>query len=112
MKHRLNRTINQQKVKIAARWPAAVSAAVGLHEQLLAVALDITDPTQCEAAVQGAIKRFGRIDVLVNNAANFQAGFFQEISPEQFRAQMEVNFFGALNITRALLPAMCAKRGG
>jgi NAD(P)-dependent dehydrogenase (short-subunit alcohol dehydrogenase family) len=73
------------------------------------VALDITDPTQCEAAVQGAIKRFGRIDVLVNNAANFQAGFVQEISPEQFRAQMEVNFFGALNITRALLPAM---RGG
>ena len=63
---------------------------------------------RCEAAVE----RFGRIDVLVNNAGNFYAGFFEEITPEDFRAQVETNLFGPLNVTRAVLPVMRAQRSG
>jgi NAD(P)-dependent dehydrogenase (short-subunit alcohol dehydrogenase family) len=100
------------RVVATARRPAAVAEAVGAHENLLAVGLDITDPAQAEAAVQAAVERFGRIDVLINNAAGFQAGFFEEISPAQFRAQIEVNLFGALNVTRAVLPVMRRQRGG
>ena len=56
--------------------------------------------------------RFGRIDVLVNNAGNFYAGFFEEVAPQDFRAQMETNFFGPVNVTRAVLPVMRARRAG
>ena len=59
-----------------------------------------------------AVERFGRIDVLVNNAGNFYAGFFEEISPEDFRAQVETNLFGPLNVTRAVLPVLRAQRAG
>lgn len=96
----------------AGRRPEAVTAAVGPHANLLVVKLDITVPADAEAAVEAALDRFGRIDVLINNAASFQAGFFEEVSPEQFRAQMEVNFFGALNVTRAVLPVMRRQRSG
>ncbi|PUB31998.1 short-subunit dehydrogenase [Promicromonospora sp. AC04] len=89
-----------------------VLAALGEHENLLAVSLDITDPGAATAAAEAAVERFGRIDVLVNNAGNFYAGYFENISPEQFRAQMETNFFGPLNVTRAILPVMRAQRSG
>jgi NAD(P)-dependent dehydrogenase (short-subunit alcohol dehydrogenase family) len=89
-----------------------VEAAIGEHENLLAVALDITDPDAATAATLAAVDRFGRIDVLVNNAGNFYAGYFENISPHQFRAQLETNFFGPLNVTRAVLPVMRAQRGG
>jgi NAD(P)-dependent dehydrogenase (short-subunit alcohol dehydrogenase family) len=90
----------------------AVSKAVGQADDLLVVTLDITDPTSAQAAVQAAVERFGRIDVLVNNAGNFIAGFFEEITPEDFRAQLETNLFGPLNVTRAILPVMRAQRSG
>jgi NAD(P)-dependent dehydrogenase (short-subunit alcohol dehydrogenase family) len=100
------------RVVATGRRPEAVTGAIGDAENLLAVELDVTVPADAEAAVEAAVERFGRIDVLINNAANFQAGFFEEISPEQFRAQIEVNFFGALNVTRAVLPVMRRQRGG
>jgi NAD(P)-dependent dehydrogenase (short-subunit alcohol dehydrogenase family) len=94
------------------RDPQRVQDAIGAHENLLPVALDITDPAAAETAVAAAVDRFGRVDVLVNNAGNFYAGFFEEISPKQFRAQMETNFFGPLNVTRAVLPVMRRQRSG
>ncbi len=94
------------------RDPERVSAAVGAHDDLLTVALDITDPAGAHAAVDAAVGRFGRIDVLVNNAGNFYAGFFEEITPADFRAQIETNLFGPLNVTRAVLPVMRAQRSG
>jgi len=95
-----------------ARDAAKVTAALGEHDNLLAVSLDITDPVAGQAAVDAAVGRFGRIDTLVNNAGNFYAGYFEEISDAQFRAQMETNFFGPLNVTRAVLPVMRRQRSG
>jgi NAD(P)-dependent dehydrogenase (short-subunit alcohol dehydrogenase family) len=89
-----------------------VLQAVGAHDNLLTVALDITDPEAATGAVQSALDRFGRIDILVNNAGNFYAGYFENISADDFRAQMETNFFGPLNVTRAVLPVMRKQRSG
>jgi NAD(P)-dependent dehydrogenase (short-subunit alcohol dehydrogenase family) len=89
-----------------------VSSAIGVHDDLLAVKLDVTDAADAEAAVAAAVDRFGRIDVLVNNAGNFNAGFFEELSPEEFRAQIETTFFGPVNVTRAALPVMRRQRSG
>jgi NAD(P)-dependent dehydrogenase (short-subunit alcohol dehydrogenase family) len=90
----------------------AVADAVGEGEDLLVVELDITSPASAEAAVQRALDHFGRIDVLVNNAGNFFAGFFEELSPHQFKQQLETNLGGPLNVTRAVLPVMRTQRGG
>ncbi len=100
------------RVVATGRRPDAVAKAVGAHENLLAVQLDVTVPADAEAAVEAEVVRFGRVDVLINIAATFQAGFFEEISPEQFRAQLEVNLFGTLNATRAVLPVMRRQRSG
>ena len=89
-----------------------VTKALGEHDDLLAVALDVTDPAAAEAAVASAVERFGRLDVLVNNAGSFNAGFFEEMSPEDFRAQIETTLFGPVNVTRAALPQLRAQRSG
>ena len=94
------------------RNPETVIAAVGAHDDLLVVALDVTDPASAAFAVQATVDRFGRLDVLVNNAGNFNAGFFEELSPEEFRAQIETTLFGPVNVTRAALPVMRAQRSG
>jgi NAD(P)-dependent dehydrogenase (short-subunit alcohol dehydrogenase family) len=94
------------------RNPDRVTAALGAHEDLLAVSLDVTDPASVSAAVDAAVDRFDRIDVLVNNAGNFYAGFFEEVTSKDFRAQIETNLFGPLNVTRAVLPVMRAQRAG
>jgi NAD(P)-dependent dehydrogenase (short-subunit alcohol dehydrogenase family) len=94
------------------RNPEKVAGAVGESEDLLAVKLDVTDPSDATAAIQAAVDRFGRIDVLVNNAGNFYAGFFEEITPEDFRAQIETTMFGPINVTRAALPVLRAQRSG
>ncbi|GAC1638736.1 MAG: oxidoreductase [Chloroflexota bacterium] len=99
-------------VVATSRNPERVTSALGAHDDLLAVKLDVTSPDDARAAVQAALDRFGRIDVLVNNAGNFYAGFFEEITPEDFRAQIETTLFGPMNVTRAALPVMRTQRSG
>ena len=99
-------------VVATARNPGTVTAALAEDDDVLAVKLDVTDPADAEAAVRAAVDRFGRIDVLVNNAGNFNAGFFEELSPEEFRAQIETTLFGPVNVTRAVLPVMRDQRSG
>jgi NAD(P)-dependent dehydrogenase (short-subunit alcohol dehydrogenase family) len=94
------------------RNPDAVAAAVGEADDLLVVKLDVTNPQDPEAAVEAAVDRFGGIDVLVNNAANFFGGFFEELSPEQIERQLATNVIGPMNITRAVLPVMRRQRSG
>ncbi|PYY36466.1 SDR family oxidoreductase [Curtobacterium sp. MCBD17_030] len=100
------------RVVATARDAAKVTEVFGERDDLLAVSLDITDEDAARAAADAAVSRFGRIDVLVNNAGLFYAGFFEEISPEQMRQQIETNFFGPLNVTRAVLPVMRRQRSG
>ena len=90
----------------------AVSKAVGQAENLLIVKLDITCPADAEATVKAAVDRFGRIDVLVNNAANFIAGYFEELTPEQIERQLATSLIGPMNVTRAVLPVMRQQRSG
>jgi NAD(P)-dependent dehydrogenase (short-subunit alcohol dehydrogenase family) len=94
------------------RDPERVAAAVGEHDDLVVVKLDVTSVEDAKAAAQAAVDRFGKIDVLVNNAGNFYAGFFEEITPDDFRAQVETNLFGPLNVARAVLPVMRKQRSG
>ena len=79
----------------------AVSKALGQSNDLLAVKLDVTSRADAEAAVRAAVDRFGRIDVLVNNAASFYAGYFEELTPEQIERQLAPSLIGSMNVTRA-----------
>jgi len=100
------------RVVATGRSPDAVRSAVGEHQNLLVAPLDITDESSAERAVAAAAERFGRIDVLVNNAANFFGGFFEELSPQQVRRQIETNLFGPMTVARAVLPIMRKQRSG
>src|SRR6185295_16923186 len=88
------------------RDPGRVSAVLGESDDLLPVKLDVTSRADAEAAVNAAIERFGRIDVLVNNAASFYAGFFEELTPQQMERQLAATLIGPMNVTRAVLPVM------
>ena len=90
----------------------AVSQALGQSSDLLTVALDVTSRSDPNAAMRAAAERFGRIDVLVNNAASFYAGYFEELTPEQFERQLSVSLIGPMNVTRAVLPVMRKQRAG
>jgi NAD(P)-dependent dehydrogenase (short-subunit alcohol dehydrogenase family) len=94
------------------RNPDAVAKAVGEADDLLVVKLDVTSTQDAEAAVQAAVERFGAIDVLVNNAASFEAGFFEELTPEQIEGQLTVSLIGPMNVTRAVLPVMRRQGSG
>ena len=94
------------------RNPEAVSNAVGESDDLLAVRLDVTNREDALGAVRAAADRFGHIDVLVNNAGNFYAGFFEELTPEQMLQQLTTTLVGPMNVTRAVLPVMRRQRSG
>jgi NAD(P)-dependent dehydrogenase (short-subunit alcohol dehydrogenase family) len=94
------------------RNPDAVAKAVGQTDNLLVVKLDVTSTHDAEAAVRAGGDRFGGIDVLVNNAASFEAGFFEELTPEQIERQLAVSLLGPMNVTRAVLPTMRRQRSG
>src|SRR5437879_6123232 len=90
----------------------AVAKAVGKSGDLLVVKLDVTNRADAEAAARAAVDRFGRIDVLVNNAGNFFAGYFEELTPEQIERQLATLLIGPMNVTRAVLPVMRKQRSG
>ncbi len=75
-----------------------VSKVLGTSSDLLAVTLDVTSAADAEAAVRAAVNRFGRVDVLVNNAASFYAGYFEELTPEQIGQQLAASLIGPMNV--------------
>src|SRR3954447_8239563 len=75
------------------RSPDAVARAVGESDNLLVVRLDVTSAQDAAAAVEAAGERIGGIDVLINNAASFYAGFFEELTPEQMEHQLATSLF-------------------
>jgi len=89
-----------------------VTTALGQSNDLLAVKLDVTSRADAEAAVRAAVDRFGRIDVLVNNAASFYAGYFEDLTPEEMDRQLGASLIGPMNVTRAVLPLMRKQHSG
>jgi NAD(P)-dependent dehydrogenase (short-subunit alcohol dehydrogenase family) len=100
------------KVIATGRNTDKIAKTLGKSDELLIVKLDITSPADAEAAVKAAVERFGRIDVLVNNAASFYAGYFEELAPEQMAMQIATSLIGPMNVTRAVLPVMRRQHSG
>jgi NAD(P)-dependent dehydrogenase (short-subunit alcohol dehydrogenase family) len=94
------------------RDPGRLAQVLGPSDDLLAVKLDVTRREDAQEAVHSAVERFGRIDVLVNNAGTFEAGFFEELTPEQIEQTLAANLVGQMHITRAVLPVMRRQRAG
>jgi NAD(P)-dependent dehydrogenase (short-subunit alcohol dehydrogenase family) len=94
------------------RRPDDITRIFGAGDDLLAVRLDVTSVEEASAAVAAALDRFGRIDVVVNNAGASFKGFFEEMSPRQVEQQLATNLLGPMNVTRAVLPAMREQRSG
>lgn len=100
-------------VVATARDPETVTDLVAARpDHALAVGLDVTDPAAAEAAVAAATERFGRLDVVVNNAGYANLAAVEDVDPADFRAQVETNFFGVVTVTRAVLPVLRAQGGG
>ena len=101
------------KVVATGRNASKVTKAInGSTNNLLVVKMDVTNPKEISTGVNSAIEKFGTIDVLVNNAGNFYAGFFEELSQAQVERQIATNLFGPMNVTRAILPVMRKNRSG
>jgi NAD(P)-dependent dehydrogenase (short-subunit alcohol dehydrogenase family) len=101
------------RVVATARRPEQITSELaGYGERLLALPLDVTNTEQATAAVGLARDSFGGIDVLVNNAGYGHLGWFENSTDAEVRQQFEVNLFGAMNVTRAVLPLMRERRAG
>src|SRR5947209_1610089 len=99
------------KVVATGRNTDKIAKAIGNSSgNLLVEKMDVTRLKEIETAVYSAVDKFGTIDVLVNNAGNFYAGFFEELSPKQMEYQFATNLFGPMNVTRAVLPDMRKNR--
>jgi NAD(P)-dependent dehydrogenase (short-subunit alcohol dehydrogenase family) len=102
-----------ERAVLTARRADRLEALAAAHEgRALVLPLDVTDAAARERAVEAALARFGRIDVLANIAGRGSLGAVEEFSPEQLREQMELNFFAAAELTRAVLPRMRAQGAG
>jgi NAD(P)-dependent dehydrogenase (short-subunit alcohol dehydrogenase family) len=100
-------------VVAGARSPAALSdLAAREPERLAVVELDVTNDEHVSAAVAAAVERFGRLDVLVNNAGYANMGAIEDVDFDDFRTQLDTNFLGVVRLTRAALPVMRAQRAG
>ena len=100
-------------VVLTARRPAPLQAiAAGHGERALALQLDVTDPAARAAALKKTVEAFGRIDVLANIAGAGSYGALEEFTSAQIRAQMELNFFAAAELSREVLPQMRTQRSG
>lgn len=101
------------KVIATGRNANKVSKALGEStDNLLVVQMDVTNPEEINTALDAAIEKFGTVDVLVNNAGSFYAGYFEELSQTQMERQFAVNVFGPMNVTRAVLPIMRSNKSG
>jgi NAD(P)-dependent dehydrogenase (short-subunit alcohol dehydrogenase family) len=100
-----------ERVVAAVRSPASL-ADLAARDDVLVVRLDVTEPAEIEAGVRAAQARFGRVDVLVNNAGFSIVGAVEETSDADLRETMETMFFGAVALTRAVLPGMRERRSG
>jgi NADP-dependent 3-hydroxy acid dehydrogenase YdfG len=100
-------------VVATARNPASLTDLVDAHtDNILPLALDVTNPDMVKAAIKTAEKHFGHIDIVVNNAGYALVGGMEEVQPDEYRALFETNFFGAVSVTQAALPGMRARRRG
>lgn len=99
-------------VVAAGRTVSTIVKRLGTSSALLPLALDVTDEAQARLAVQATLERFGRIDVLVNNAGFGLLGAVEESADKDIRHMFDTNVFGLLNVTRAVLPSMRARRSG
>jgi len=102
----------EHKVVATGRNIDSVAKALGENENLLIVKLDVTKQGDADAAVNAAVEKFGRVDVLVNNAANFIAGFFEELTQVEIEQQLQTSLYGPMIVTRAVLPVMRKQRSG
>src|ERR1700728_4220342 len=96
-----------------ARQPSSLSdLAERYGDQILPVALDVTDPAAAQTAVAAGVAAFGRIDVVVNNAGYANLASIEDITAEDFRAQLDANLLGVVNVTKAALPVLRAQSFG
>ncbi|MEU0033406.1 oxidoreductase [Streptomyces sp. NPDC006333] len=101
------------QVVVTSRKPEALASLRADHrERLETVALDVTSASQCRDVVAATVERFGSVDVVVNNAGYATSGSIEHFPEDEFRAQVEANLYGVVNVTRAVLPVMRRRRSG